>query len=48
MSFSVKFIPKFEKELKPLAKEYLSIKADFSIFLNSLKENPTQGISLMK
>lgn len=46
MSYSVKIIPKFEKELKRLAKKYPSIKSDFSMFLNSVKENPTQGISL--
>jgi mRNA-degrading endonuclease RelE of RelBE toxin-antitoxin system len=46
MSYSVKFIPKFEKELKRLAKKYPSIKSDFSIFINSLGENPSQGTSL--
>jgi mRNA-degrading endonuclease RelE of RelBE toxin-antitoxin system len=46
MSFSVKFVPKFEKELKHLAKKYPSIKSDFSTFLLSIKENPTQGTSL--
>ena len=46
MSFSVKFIPKFEKELKQLAKKYPSLKSDFSTFLLSIKENPTQGTAL--
>jgi mRNA-degrading endonuclease RelE of RelBE toxin-antitoxin system len=46
MSFSVKFIPKFEKELKQLAKKYPSLKSDFSTFLLSIKENPIQGTAL--
>ncbi len=46
MSYSVKFIPKFEKELKRLAKKFPSIKSDFSSLLQSLKTHPTQGISL--
>lgn len=46
MSYNVKFIPKFEKELKRLAKKYPSFKSDFSILLSSLKENPSQGTAL--
>jgi len=46
MSYRVKFIPKFEKELKRLAKKYPSLKADFSLLLTTLKENPTQGTAL--
>jgi len=46
MSYKVKFIPKFEKELKRLAKKYPSLKSDFSLLLGSLKENPSQGILL--
>ncbi|GAB2977171.1 hypothetical protein GCM10027049_10230 [Mucilaginibacter puniceus] len=46
MSYRVKFIPKFEKELKRLSKKYPSLKSDFSLLLNSLKENPSQGTSL--
>jgi len=46
MSYKVKFIPKFEKELKRLANKYPSLKSDFSLLLQSLKENPSQGISL--
>ena len=46
MSYKVKFISKFEKELKRLAKKYPSLKSDFSILLQSLKENPAQGVSL--
>lgn len=46
MSYSVKFVPKFEKELKRLAKKFPSLKTDFALLLNSLKENPTQGVAL--
>jgi len=46
MSYKVKFIPKFEKELKRLAKKYPSLKSDFSFLLTSLKNDPSQGISL--
>ena len=46
MSYKVKFIPKFEKELKRLLKKYPSLKSDFSLLLTSLKNDPSQGISL--
>ena len=46
MNYNVKFIPKFERELKYLAKKYPSLKSDFSKLLQSLMENPTQGVSL--
>ena len=46
MSYKVKFVPKFEKELKRLSKKFPSLKSDFSLLLKSLKEEPSQGISL--
>jgi mRNA-degrading endonuclease RelE of RelBE toxin-antitoxin system len=46
MSYRVKFIPKFEKELKRLGKKYSSLKTDFSLLLKSLREDPTQGTPL--
>ena len=46
MNYKVKFISKFEKELKRLAKKYPSLKSDFSILLSSLKETPSQGTPL--
>ena len=36
----------FEKEIKKLAKKYPSLKKDFSLFLESLQQYPTQGVSL--
>jgi len=46
MSYKVKFIPKFEKELKRLSKKFPSLKTDFSLLLKSLKESPSQGTPL--
>ncbi len=46
MSYSVKTIPKFERELKRLAKKYASLKHEYIALVNSLKENPSQGSPL--
>ncbi|SHM97806.1 type II toxin-antitoxin system RelE/ParE family toxin [Mucilaginibacter sp. OK098] len=46
MSYKVKITPKFEKELKRLAKKYPSIRIEYPELVNSLKENPTQGVSI--
>ncbi|TDE13862.1 type II toxin-antitoxin system RelE/ParE family toxin [Dyadobacter psychrotolerans] len=46
MSFNVKTIPKFDSELKKLVKKYPSLKIEFLELIISLKENPSQGISL--
>jgi mRNA-degrading endonuclease RelE of RelBE toxin-antitoxin system len=46
MSYNVKSIPKFEKELKRLAKKYVSLKTEYIELVQSLKEKPNQGIPL--
>lgn len=46
MSYSVKTIPKFEKELKKLAKKYPSLKSEFIALVTSLKKEPSKGTSL--
>ncbi len=46
MNYKVKFIPKFEKELKRLAKKYPSLKNEYIFLVQSLKIEPEQGISL--
>jgi len=46
MNYKVKFIPKFEKELKRLAKKYPSLKNEYIALVQSLKIEPEQGISL--
>ena len=48
MSYSVKYIPKFGKELKKLVKKYPSLKLEFAQLIESLKDNPQQGTSLGK
>jgi mRNA-degrading endonuclease RelE of RelBE toxin-antitoxin system len=46
MNYKIKSIPKFEKELKHLAKKYPSLKNEYLELLISLKEKPDQGTSL--
>jgi len=46
MSYSVKVIPKFEKNLKKLSRRYPSLKMEFSHLVQSLKDNPKQGSPL--
>lgn len=43
MNYSVKAIPKFEKNLKKLAKKYPSLKSEYIELIQSLKENPKKG-----
>ena len=43
MSYSVKTIPRFEKNLKRLAKKFPSLKEEYINLIKSLKENPEQG-----
>jgi len=43
MSYKVKAIPKFEKNLKKLAKKYASVKGEYAALVKSLKEDPQQG-----
>ena len=44
MSYSVKSIPRFEKNLKKLAKKYPSLKKGYANLVKTLKENPQQGV----
>jgi len=46
MSYEVKSIPKFEKELKRLAKKYPSLKNEYLQLIHSLKQQPVQGSPL--
>jgi hypothetical protein len=46
MSYNVKSIPKFERELKRLAKKYASLKTEYIELVKSLKEAPTEGTPL--
>ncbi len=46
MSFNVKTIPRFEKDIKRLSKKYPSLKSEYVNLVNSLKERPLQGTAL--
>lgn len=46
MSFEVKTLPRFDREVKTLAKKYRSLKKDLSDFISSLEVNPFQGDEL--
>lgn len=46
MSYSIKTISVFDRNLKKLAKRYASLKTDFADLLENLSENPVQGTSL--
>ncbi len=45
MSYDIIAIPNFKREIKKLAKKYSSLKYDFAKVIDSLEENPTQGVS---
>ena len=46
MNYKVKAIPKFEKELKRLAKKFPSLKTEYFDLVQSLKQQPEQGTHL--
>jgi mRNA-degrading endonuclease RelE of RelBE toxin-antitoxin system len=46
MNFEIITTPHFEKSLKKLAKHYKSLKLDFAEFIQSLQNNPFQGVEL--
>lgn len=46
MSYKIKTIPKFEKELKRLAKKYSSLKLEYKQLLELLKDKPRSGTAL--
>ena len=46
MSYNVSSIPLFDKQAKRLAKKYPSLKSDLTKLIESLTENPTQGVAL--
>lgn len=43
MNFEITTTPRFEKDIKALAKRYKSIKSDLAKFLIELSNNPFQG-----
>jgi hypothetical protein len=46
MSYKVKTIPRFDKELKRLARKFPSLKMEFIALVDSLEKNAQQGVSL--
>lgn len=48
MSYNIFTSDHFDKELKKLAKKYPSLKSDFKILIESLKDKPIQGQPLGK
>ncbi len=46
MSYKIKTIPYFDKQAKKLSKKYPSFKKDLLALINSLEENPMQGVAL--
>ena len=46
MSYSIKTIPRFERDLKRLTKKYPSLKTEYINLVQSLKESPNQGPAL--
>ena len=46
MSYKVKTIPKFDRDVKRLAKKYPSLKNEFFELIQELKEQPKQGTAL--
>lgn len=48
MSYKVKSIPNFEKQLKRLAKKYPSLRKEYVELINELTQNPKKGIDIGK
>lgn len=46
MSYKIKTIPRFDKDIKRLAKKYPSIKDEYIELVQSLKDDPQQGKAL--
>ena len=46
MSYSVKTLPHFDKEVKRIAKKHKGIKADIEKLIDNLEINPTVGTDL--
>lgn len=46
MEVTIKVSEEFERQAKRLAKKYRTFVDDFAGFLNSIKENPCQGVDL--
>ncbi len=48
MSYSINTIDVFEKQAKRLIKKHVSLKKELLVLVQELKENPEQGLQLVK
>jgi mRNA-degrading endonuclease RelE of RelBE toxin-antitoxin system len=46
MSYDVVVTPRFKRDIKKLAKKYLSIKNEYALLISELEKDPLQGTSL--
>lgn len=46
MNYSIEVTKYFSKQLKRLVKKYPSLKSEYALLIDSLKQNPIQGSSL--
>lgn len=46
MSYNVVSIPPFDRQLKRLARKFPSLKVEYAELVDSLEENPKQGIAM--
>ena len=46
MHYNVITVPRFDREMKHLAKKYASLKAEYQALVEELEENPEKGIPL--
>ena len=46
MSYDIIATPRFKRDIKKLAKKYLSIKNEYGLLISELEKDPQQGISL--
>jgi mRNA-degrading endonuclease RelE of RelBE toxin-antitoxin system len=48
MSYKIIAVPTFRKEVKKLAKKYISLKNDLAVLFKKLEENPSIGTPIGK
>ena len=46
MKYNVLTIPPFDRQMKRLSKKYPSLKAEYSVLIDELEENPEKGIHI--
>jgi mRNA-degrading endonuclease RelE of RelBE toxin-antitoxin system len=46
MNYNVIATPRFKRDIKKLAKKYISLKSEYANLINDLETNPEQGVSL--